>query len=98
MKVSSQAVKVTSFTLLTLFSVLLGFQTEPRTCAGKILLSSSWLLVIVISSVYSANLMAVLTAGTGLLKISSISDLVDSDYTVGMYDVGIAFDVMKVIV
>ncbi|XP_071080148.1 glutamate receptor 1-like [Haliotis cracherodii] len=72
-----------------------GFQTEPRTCAGKILLSSSWLLVIVISSVYSANLMAVLTAGTGLLKISSISDLVDSDYTVGMYDVGIAIDVMK---
>ncbi|XP_067682644.1 glutamate receptor 1-like [Haliotis asinina] len=72
-----------------------GFQTEPRTYAGKILLSSSWLLVIVVSSVYSANLMAVLTAGTGMIKLSSISDLVDSDYTVGMYNIGISTHIMK---
>ncbi|XP_046572338.1 glutamate receptor ionotropic, kainate 4-like [Haliotis rubra] len=72
-----------------------GFQTQPRRNASRILLASSWLLTIVITTIYSANLMAALTAGTETVRISSINDLVDSNYSTGMFVSGTPYDVLR---
>ncbi|XP_048259261.1 uncharacterized protein LOC125384326 [Haliotis rufescens] len=73
-----------------------GFQTQPRKNAARILLASSWILTILISTIYCANLMAALTEVTDTSAISSINDLVDSNYSTGMLNSGTPYDVLRV--
>ncbi|XP_048236881.1 glutamate receptor ionotropic, kainate 5-like [Haliotis rufescens] len=61
-----------------------GFSTHPRTMSGKVLVTSWWLLVLVLTSVYCGNLVAALSAHADSPLFSSLEELLDSDYSVGM--------------
>ncbi|XP_071094519.1 glutamate receptor ionotropic, kainate 5-like [Haliotis cracherodii] len=62
----------------------LRFSTHPRTMSGKVLVTSWWLLVLVLTSVYCGNLVAALSVHADSPLFSSLEELLDSDYSVGM--------------
>ncbi|XP_046340976.2 glutamate receptor ionotropic, kainate glr-3-like [Haliotis rufescens] len=64
-----------------------GFSKYPRTLPGKVLVTSWWMLMMVMTTVYCANLVAALSAETDVKPFSDLEGLLDSDYSVGM-DVG----------
>ncbi|XP_048254622.1 glutamate receptor ionotropic, kainate 4-like [Haliotis rufescens] len=59
-----------------------GFSKYPRTLPGKVLVTSWWMLLIVMTTVYSANLVAALSAQTDVKPFSDLEGLLDSDYSV----------------
>ncbi|XP_067687221.1 glutamate receptor ionotropic, kainate glr-3-like [Haliotis asinina] len=61
-----------------------GFCKQPSTTPGKVLLSSWWMALLVLTSAYSANLIATLSSQNGIPPFSNLEELLDSEYTIGM--------------
>ncbi|XP_071095290.1 glutamate receptor ionotropic, kainate 2-like [Haliotis cracherodii] len=72
-----------------------GFSKYPRTLPGKVLVTSWWMLLIVMTTVYSANLVAALSAQTDVKPFSDLEGLLDSDYSVGTRVRGMSRHVIK---
>ncbi|XP_071095289.1 glutamate receptor ionotropic, kainate 2-like [Haliotis cracherodii] len=60
-----------------------GFSKYPQTLPGKVLVTSWWMLLMVMTTVYCANLVAALSAETDVKPFSNLEGLLDSDYSVG---------------
>ncbi|XP_071095291.1 glutamate receptor ionotropic, kainate 2-like [Haliotis cracherodii] len=72
-----------------------GFSKYPRTLPGKVLVTSWWMLLMVMTTVYSANLVAALSAQTDVKPFSDLEGLLDSDYSVGMRASGMSRQLLK---
>ncbi|XP_071081093.1 glutamate receptor ionotropic, kainate 5-like [Haliotis cracherodii] len=77
------------------FIAATGRGVRPRGNAGKALLASWWLLVVIMTSTYCANLIAALSAQTRQPPFLNLNELVDSDYDVGMIASGISFSILQ---
>ncbi|XP_067686472.1 glutamate receptor ionotropic, kainate 4-like [Haliotis asinina] len=71
------------------------FSKYPRNLPGKVLMTSLWMLLMVISTVYCANLIAALSAQRDVKLFSDIQGLLDSDYSVGLRTPGITHHILK---
>ncbi|XP_071095288.1 glutamate receptor U1-like [Haliotis cracherodii] len=61
-----------------------GFSKYPRTLPGKVLVTSWWMLLMVMTTVYCANLVAAMSVQTDVKPFSDVEGLLDSDYSVGI--------------
>ncbi|XP_071094844.1 glutamate receptor ionotropic, kainate 4-like [Haliotis cracherodii] len=72
-----------------------GFSKYPRTLSGKVFVMSWWMLLMVMTTVYCANLVAALSAETDVKTFSDLEGLLDSDYSVGIERRGIAAQILE---
>ncbi|XP_067686944.1 glutamate receptor ionotropic, kainate glr-3-like [Haliotis asinina] len=72
-----------------------GFSKYPSNLPGKVLMTSLWMLLMVITTVYCANLVAALSAQTDVKPFTDLEGLLDSDYSVGIQQHGIEHHILK---
>lgn len=65
--------------------------------SGKVLFSSWLMLIVVVTSVYCANLVASMSIQDESSLFSSLEDVVASDYSVGMRISGLSHTILKVL-
>ncbi|XP_046545525.1 glutamate receptor ionotropic, kainate glr-3-like [Haliotis rubra] len=72
-----------------------GFSRYPTNVSGKILMTSLWMLLMVVTTVYCANLVAALSAQKDVKLFSDLQGLLNSNYSVGMRPTGINSHILK---
>ncbi|XP_071094843.1 glutamate receptor ionotropic, kainate 3-like [Haliotis cracherodii] len=72
-----------------------GFSKYPAALPGKVLVTSWWMLLMVVTTLYCANLVAALSAQTDDKPFVDLDGLVDSDYSVGLRPNGITRHILK---
>ncbi|XP_067687028.1 glutamate receptor ionotropic, kainate glr-3-like [Haliotis asinina] len=72
-----------------------GFSKYPRGMSGKVLMASLWMSLMVLTTVYCANLVAALSAQTDVRPFTDLDGLLDSDYSAGLRTSGISHHILK---
>ncbi|XP_071094842.1 glutamate receptor U1-like [Haliotis cracherodii] len=72
-----------------------GFCKQPSSTPGKVLVSSWWMMVLVLTSVYSANLIAAFSLRNDIHPFSNLEELLHSDYAIGMIPTGLSYYIIK---